>query len=684
MTDKSDDELSIYVERELPDPELLRRFTNFESLSIDELRKLSDQLFSSAEYVAKNIDAMLGEPPDSMHIRLPRLLFRVLEDLRRCIESCTNLSDEDIALDDEVRERMAICVCVGNPLHREDRLIKALVLLSDAKRPDVVPRLITQKLIVAIVLRLVGDFKFAEDEKFDILNGFACQALRFIVARTSVPDERFGLFCDFCQLTLLDLNRKILTSEDAEQSKSTWERSFSDAATLFEPKERAGSDSNDTQFEWMVHEVLKLTAISRDTSAVQQAVRFGRAAFKFEENRAIACKLTAQLFDAMLMVARTRANCGWPVPEALQALLPVLRVRHRFQLAEEHRRRRKGWDSAVFKEELAGTEIDETVLRRHVQRLLEETGNGRRGLALSGGGFRATCFHLGVLAHLAESNQLDCVDTISCVSGGAIAGAAYAVRLKTLLAQKFDINICQGDYVEVVMDVINAVTNFAGTNLRMRALASPKAVLKMWLYPGYTYAERIAELLDKALFLPLARKHPSFAGVSEEQLLRQINRSESMTKPDSKGRAAAIVKNAPIGWPLAPWDLRVAPRGEPLDFNADRKHNAPRNAKCPQTVFNTTSIKSGASFVFSPEAHGERPPRYAGEISSRPRIPWTSYEHISALARFAPEHLKLSRIVAASAGVPGLIPRPCCVVRKSMRCTHSLTVVSLTIRDCII
>ena len=43
------------------------------------------------------------------------------------------------------------------------------------------------------------------------------------------------------------------------------------------------------------------------------------------------------------------------------------------------------------------------------------------GLALSGGGLRASFFHLGVLAHLAERNLLARIETISAVSGGSIA-----------------------------------------------------------------------------------------------------------------------------------------------------------------------------------------------------------------------------------------------------------------------
>ena len=46
---------------------------------------------------------------------------------------------------------------------------------------------------------------------------------------------------------------------------------------------------------------------------------------------------------------------------------------------------------------------------------------GQIGLALSGGGVRATAFHLGVLTRLAEDDLLESVTFISSVSGGSLA-----------------------------------------------------------------------------------------------------------------------------------------------------------------------------------------------------------------------------------------------------------------------
>lgn len=50
----------------------------------------------------------------------------------------------------------------------------------------------------------------------------------------------------------------------------------------------------------------------------------------------------------------------------------------------------------------------------------------RIGLAMSGGGFRAAAFHLGVMKQLQQVGLLDKLDLLTCVSGGSIAGATVA------------------------------------------------------------------------------------------------------------------------------------------------------------------------------------------------------------------------------------------------------------------
>ena len=44
----------------------------------------------------------------------------------------------------------------------------------------------------------------------------------------------------------------------------------------------------------------------------------------------------------------------------------------------------------------------------------------RLGLALSGGGFRATLYHLGVVRFLRDAKLLDSITHITSVSGGSV------------------------------------------------------------------------------------------------------------------------------------------------------------------------------------------------------------------------------------------------------------------------
>ena len=59
---------------------------------------------------------------------------------------------------------------------------------------------------------------------------------------------------------------------------------------------------------------------------------------------------------------------------------------------------------------------------------IEKDNKVKLGLALSGGGYRAAAFHLGVLRKLNKMNLLDKLHVISTISGGSIAGASYAIN----------------------------------------------------------------------------------------------------------------------------------------------------------------------------------------------------------------------------------------------------------------
>lgn len=79
----------------------------------------------------------------------------------------------------------------------------------------------------------------------------------------------------------------------------------------------------------------------------------------------------------------------------------------------------------------------------------------RIGIALSGGGFRASLFHLGVLQRIAELGWLPRVDAVSGVSGGSIIAAFAALRWAEMLGAGGDSDAFQK---HIAVPFIEAIT----------------------------------------------------------------------------------------------------------------------------------------------------------------------------------------------------------------------------------
>ena len=107
----------------------------------------------------------------------------------------------------------------------------------------------------------------------------------------------------------------------------------------------------------------------------------------------------------------------------------------------------------------------------------------RVGLALSGGGFRAAAFHLGVMRRLEALGLLDKVDLLSCVSGGSIAGAFVAANWSK-------------------PDVLDRLDNY----LRTRSIAVA-SVIGGTLDPFETRLDKLAATYDRDLFHGATLKH---------------------------------------------------------------------------------------------------------------------------------------------------------------------------------
>ncbi|NVJ09743.1 patatin-like phospholipase family protein [Myxococcus sp. AM001] len=117
---------------------------------------------------------------------------------------------------------------------------------------------------------------------------------------------------------------------------------------------------------------------------------------------------------------------------------------------------------------------------------------GDLALTLSGGGLRATLFHLGVLERLYEMRVLDDVRYLSTVSGGSILGGWLALHWAKLMAAEepslrgrlFDVCIAQ------------PIVDLARADIRNRAV-------RRWLRPkgwGNSGAENVRSILDDLLF----------------------------------------------------------------------------------------------------------------------------------------------------------------------------------------
>jgi predicted acylesterase/phospholipase RssA len=82
----------------------------------------------------------------------------------------------------------------------------------------------------------------------------------------------------------------------------------------------------------------------------------------------------------------------------------------------------------------------------------------RIGLALSGGGFRATLFHLGVLRFLHDARLLPGISHITSVSGGSIAAAHLVLNWKRYTGSDQDFEEAAGELLDFIrLDVRNRV-----------------------------------------------------------------------------------------------------------------------------------------------------------------------------------------------------------------------------------
>jgi len=252
--------------------------------------------------------------------------------------------------------------------------------------------------------------------------------------------------------------------------------------------------------------------------------------------------------------------------------------------------------------------------RRH-QKIIHRT-KFKLGLALSGGGFRASLFHLGVLARLAERDLLSSVEVISTVSGGSIIGALYYLHLKKLLESIPDKKISSNAYVGLVREIERSFVPAIQRNLRVRAYSSFRKNWRMIYDRSYSRSDRMAELYDEFFY-----------------------------------DAAALQQRIPLN------RLRIQPPGAPDNFHPHR-HNRTRRHKVPILLINATTLNTGRNWQFTAVDAGERESDLMRDRSRSDRVDKNAilsvfrYDDDGIPSKY--RSIPLSIAVAASACVPGI------------------------------
>ncbi len=235
----------------------------------------------------------------------------------------------------------------------------------------------------------------------------------------------------------------------------------------------------------------------------------------------------------------------------------------------------------------------------------------KKGLALSGGGFRASLFQIGVLAALAEIDELRDVEIISCVSGGSIIGAYYYLHLKKLLEEKQDCDINKEDYINIVKEIEIDFLKAVQTNLRMQIFTNLFDNLKMIFSKKYSRSYRLGTLYQKRFYLPL------------------FNKDKTVKRTD-----------------LFMSDLFIKPK-DAADFSISQ-HNWERTNKIPQLILNATCLNTGHNWQFTASWMGEPPTYLSKDFDVKKRLRRMYYKD-------APEGYQkfpIGYAVAASSCVP--------------------------------
>lgn len=230
--------------------------------------------------------------------------------------------------------------------------------------------------------------------------------------------------------------------------------------------------------------------------------------------------------------------------------------------------------------------------------------NSKMGLALSGGGFRASIYHIGVLAALAEHDMLRHLEVLSCVSGGSILGAYYYLLLRKKYEEKKTLD--HQDYVEIIKTLEKDFLEGVQQNIRSRLFSGFTGNLKMLFRKKYTRTNRLGEMYEKYLY-------------------SRVTGSEE---------------------PIYISKLKI----NPVDNFNPKTDNWSRSDKVPMLVLNATTLNTGHNWQFTASWMGEPPGNIRQDVDVKKRLRRMYYDQ-------APEpykKIRLGQAVGASSCVPAL------------------------------
>jgi NTE family protein len=225
-------------------------------------------------------------------------------------------------------------------------------------------------------------------------------------------------------------------------------------------------------------------------------------------------------------------------------------------------------------------------------------------LCLSGGGFRATLFHLGVMIRLNELGVLPRLSTVSSVSGGSILNGVLATSWAKLKVGP------DGTYKNLIEEVAEPVRSFCSKDLRTPVLLGTR------LNP-----KKVGELIRDRYSVSANSLADGYEDLYKSRL------SDLKAPGPGVPRFIFCATNVRTG---ACWHFHGGPQARMGDFYVgycDAGHVRVSDAVAASSAFTPASVPFGSSCRLALNSHAKtsgalrgRSPRSAAPACSSPRM----------------------------------------------------------------